>query len=48
LSSSATSPVVVRGSASMILSVGHCQLPMAQELLTNLCPVMVLEVLPRR
>ena len=29
LSSSATSPVVVRGSASMILAVGHCQLPMA-------------------
>ena len=29
LSPWATSQVVVRGSASMILSVGHCQLPMA-------------------
>ena len=29
MSSSATFPVIVRGSASMILSVGHRQLPMA-------------------
>ena len=29
LSSSATSRVVLRGSASMILSFGHCQVPMA-------------------